>query len=149
MEIRNAKPQDIHHIVDFQSRMAKESEGIVLDRGILTKGVESVFEDASRGFYLVVENQDQVVGSMLLTPEWSDWRNSQFLWIQSLYVLPDFRKKGIFRKMYNYIREVVNSSEKYAGLKLYVAEENESAQQVYHRVGMEKSHYQLFEWNKI
>lgn len=149
MEIRKARIRDIQAIVDFQQRMAHESEGIVLDNEVLTQGVQRVFEDHSKGFYLIAEDNGQAVASMLLTPEWSDWRNRLYLWIQSLYVLPEFRKKGVFGKLYEHVRGLVNSSDEYAGLKLYVAEKNQSAQEVYLRVGMKRSHYQLFEWNKF
>lgn len=149
MIIRKAIEKDITDIVGFQQKMAQETEGITLDEFLVSRGVEHVFKDPSRGFYLVVENQDTLIASMLLTPEWSDWRNALFLWIQSLYVIPEFRKKGIFRKMYDHVKEMVENTDEYAGLKLYVDEDNKPAQKAYLQVGMKASHYHLFEWNKL
>lgn len=149
MNIRKANPEDIPFIVDFQLKMAWETEAIQLEKPVVTKGVEAVFLDPSKGFYLLAEPGHEVVASMLLTPEWSDWRNKTFLWIQSLYVLPQFRKKGVFKKMYRHVKELVEGSPEFAGLKLYVDRDNHPAQEVYSRIGMEESHYRLYEWNKL
>ena len=148
MKIREATTNDVAAIARFQRLMAEETEDINLDRDVVLKGVQRVLDDPSLGFYLVVEEEGKVQASMLLTPEWSDWRNSCFLWIQSLYVIPEKRHRGLFKKLYAHVQELVNRSEEYAGLKLYVAKENIQAREVYKRVGMTKSHYQLFEWNK-
>lgn len=148
MNIRKAVPDDIPVIVDFQQKMAYETEQITLDDSVLSSGVKNVFSDHSLGFYLIVENENKIIASMLLTPEWSDWRNSLFLWIQSLYVLPDFRKKGVFKLLYNYVKTMVSQSDKYSGIKLYVDQDNKKAQEAYSKVGMEASHYHLYEWNK-
>lgn len=147
--IRKATREDIHVIARFQQKMALETERLELDAPTLLLGVENVFLDPSRGFYLVAQTDDEVIASMLLTPEWSDWRNSLFLWIQSLYVVPEYRKKGVFRMMYEHVRQLVMDSPGYAGLKLYVDQGNALAQEVYRQVGMKSSHYNLFEWNKL
>lgn len=149
MIIRNATIKDVSIIAGFQQRMAGETENLSLDEIILIKGVTKLFQDPSKGFYLVAIEDDAIVASMLLTPEWSDWRNSLYLWIQSLYVLPEYRRKGVFRKMYEHVKQIVLDSEAYAGLKLYVDQNNVSAQEVYKQVGMEASHYNLFEWSKF
>lgn len=148
MKIRKAAEDDIPVIAGFQQKMAYETEKLDLDENVLLDGVGNVFKDPSKGFYLLAVDQGQVVGSMLLTPEWSDWRNSLFLWIQSLYVIPPYRKRGVFRMMYEHVRNMVLASGEYAGLKLYVDKENTPAQDVYRKVGMKDSHYNLFEWNK-
>ena len=149
MTIRKAEKKDIRTIAEFQQKMARETENLQLDETVLVKGVGSVFENPSLGFYLLAQDEGRVIASMLLTPEWSDWRNSLFLWIQSLYVIPEYRKKGVFRMMYDHVRNMVSESDEYAGLKLYVDKGNTRAQEVYRRVGMEASHYNLFEWNKM
>lgn len=149
MVVRKAHPEDLPVIVDFQQKMAEETENISLNEGVLKNGVERIFTDPSKGFYLLVEEEGSIIACMMLTPEWSDWRNRLFLWIQSLYVLPEYRQQGIFRKMYKHVKMLVNNSEEYAGLKLYVARENKVAQEVYYKIGMQSSHYQLFEWNKM
>lgn len=149
MEITVASTDDITGIVEFQQKMALETEQLSLDENTVYKGVQAVFSNPAKGNYVVAKDKDTLVASMLLTPEWSDWRNATFLWIQSLYVLPSYRKKGIFRKMYDFVKKTVNDSNHYAGIKLYVATENELAQDVYKNVGMTSSHYRLFEWNKI
>lgn len=148
MKVIKADPGHIPAIVDFQKKMAHETESLKLDTSILTKGVSQVFNDPAKGFYLMVEDEGFPIASVLLTPEWSDWRNSTFLWIQSLYVLPAYRNKGVFRKIYDFVKSLVNASDDYAGIKLYVDEHNLIAQKAYSRVGMDESHYQLFEWYK-
>ncbi|MCB0806934.1 MAG: GNAT family N-acetyltransferase [Bacteroidales bacterium] len=148
MKIREAKDTDAGIIAGFQQKMALETEGLTLDNNKVTSGVKAVFDDPSKGFYIVAEETDQVVASMLLTPEWSDWRNGTFLWIQSLYVIPEYRKQGIFRLMFEFVKQKVNTSEDYVGIKLYVDQNNESAQKAYEQVGMDASHYRMFEWNK-
>jgi ribosomal protein S18 acetylase RimI-like enzyme len=120
-----------------------------LDESLLINGVGNVFRNPSLGFYLLAQDNDRVIASMLLTPEWSDWRNSLFLWIQSLYVIPEYRKKGVFRMMYEHVMRMVQDSVDYAGMKLYVDESNTPAQKAYRQVGMKSSHYRLFEWNKF
>ena len=145
--IRESVFNDTSVIADFQQKMAFETEGIYLDNNKVRAGVNAVMEDKSKGFYIVAE-EGEIVASMLLTPEWSDWRNGYFLWIQSLYVIPDYRKKGVFRMMYDFVKNKVNSSEVYVGIKLYVDQHNEVAQKAYEKVGMESSHYRMFEWNK-
>jgi len=149
MTIRKAEKNDIRTIAEFQQKMAHETEHLQLDESVLVDGVGSVFDNPSLGFYLLAQDEAQVIASMLLTPEWSDWRNSLFLWIQSLYVIPEYRKKGVFRMMYDHVRNMVSESDEYAGLKLYVDKGNTRAQEVYRKVGMEASHYNLFEWNKM
>lgn len=141
-----ADQEDIPQIVEFQKMMALETEDFSLDDTKINKGVASVFDDPEKGFYIVAESENQITASMMVTPEWSDWRNGYFLWIQSLYVIPDFRKQGVFRKMYQHIKQTVIDSEIFLGLRLYVEENNNSAMDVYTNVGMKTSHYRMFEW---
>jgi ribosomal protein S18 acetylase RimI-like enzyme len=147
-KIRIATAKDIDIIVDFQLRMALETENLQLNPEIVKNGVSSVFSDNSKGNYYVAEVYNQVIASLLTTYEWSDWRNSTILWLQSVYVLHDYRKQGIFRQMFLFIQEIVNSSEKYCGIKLYVDKTNTKAQKVYESVGMNGEHYITYEWMK-
>ena len=128
--------------------MAEETEGVELDYETVREGVLSVYRDYNKGRYFVATDSEEIVGSLLLTPEWSDWRNCWVMWIQSVYILPEYRKKGIFRKMYNYILEHEGKSDEVSGIRLYVDKRNENAINVYSKLGMDGDHYQLFEWMK-
>jgi ribosomal protein S18 acetylase RimI-like enzyme len=143
--IRKATPEDAAEIIDFQQKMAWETEKMTLVPEIIIKGVKAVFNDSSRGQYWVAEDHGKIVASLLITNEWSDWRNSNVWWFQSVYVLPEFRRTGIFRSMYQYIKD-----ESYKcgvpGLRLYVETNNSSAQKTYEALGMKSEHYIMFEW---
>ena len=145
--IRKAKPSDAASIIDFQQKMAWETEQMVLTDEIVTKGVENLFMEPSRGEYYVAESGDKVVASLLITYEWSDWRNKNVWWFQSVYVLPSFRRKGIFRSMYSYIKEEAEKEDA-AGLRLYVETTNFAAQKTYESLGMRSEHYRMYEWLK-
>ena len=119
MIVRKATSQDVDFIVDFQLQMASETEGVELELSIVTKGVYAVLNDSSKGQYYVCEIDGKVVSSLLTTFEWSDWRNGTILWIQSVYVLPEFRRKGVYRNMYSYIKEQVLKNENLNGIRLY------------------------------
>lgn len=144
--IRQAQDDDQDSIVKFQLAMAQETEGLSLDATVLQQGVAAVFDNNNRGFYYVAESAGQIVGSLLLTFEWSDWRNGTILWIQSVYVSPSYRQKGIFSAMYQYIKLMVEEAEELKGIRLYVDRNNQVAQKVYERLGMNGQHYQLYEW---
>jgi GNAT superfamily N-acetyltransferase len=143
--IRKATPSDSSSIIDFQLKMARETENINLAPEIVTKGVDAVFHDHSRGQYYVAESECSVVASLLITYEWSDWRNCNVWWFQSVYVVPEFRRQGIFRKMYFYIRELAEKQD-IAGLRLYVETKNSRAQKTYEALGMSSEHYSFYEW---
>ncbi|GAB4321275.1 MAG: GNAT family N-acetyltransferase [Bacteroidales bacterium] len=148
MAVEKARREDIPVICDFQVAMALETENIQLATGTVRRGVEAVFDHPERGTYWVYRDQNRTVASLLITPEWSDWRNKNFLWIQSVYVHPQFRGQGIFRKLYNHIKEMVMADPDIAGLRLYVDQENTPALSTYKKVGMTQSHYLFFEWTK-
>jgi ribosomal protein S18 acetylase RimI-like enzyme len=148
VQIRLATEEDKDVIAGFQLKMALETEDLLLDEKTVREGVLGVFRDPSKGKYFVATDGQQVIASTLLTNEWSDWRNQWFLWIQSVYVLPEKRGKGVFRKMYESIRQMIKNDETIAGLKLYVDSENESAIATYKAIGMDGEHYKLFEWYK-
>lgn len=146
--VRPALANEANIIQDFQIRMALETEGIQLKPDAVEQGVKAVFEDGSKGTYWVAESDQQIIASMLMTPEWSDWRNATVLWFQSVYVLPEFRGKGAFRQMYLHVQEFVNKFENYGGLRLYVDKRNIDAQKVYEKLGMNGDHYRFYEWMK-
>ena len=148
LQVRRAIPADASAIVDFQIEMAMETEGLQLDKTILQAGVSGVFEDPSRGSYYVAEADGQVVGSLLTTFEWSDWRNGTVLWIQSVFVIPSFRRRGIYSRMYQYLQEFVKSDANLRGIRLYADHSNTAAHQAYRRLGMNDDHYRTFEWMK-
>jgi len=145
--IRKATPEDADVIVDFQQKMARETEHMTLVHEIINKGVNAVFTDSTRGQYWVAEDNGKVVASLLITYEWSDWRNSNVWWLQSVYVLPAFRRTGIFRSMYQYIKDEAYKCG-VAGLRLYVETNNSRAQKTYETLGMKSEHYTMYEWMK-
>lgn len=139
---------DIDVIADFQVKMAWETEKMKLDPPVVNKGVAAVFDDPSKGKYWLAEVKGEVVGCLLTVPEWSDWRNGTVLWIHSVYVKPDFRKHGVYRKLYSHLKEMVQTSTDLRGLRLYVDKTNGPAQKVYESLGMSGEHYHLYEWMK-
>ncbi len=145
ISIRKATPSDAHPIIDFQIKMAMETEGITLSSEIVTSGVNAVFLDQSRGQYYVADDGGTIVASLLITYEWSDWRNRNVWWFQSVYVVPQYRRQGIFRKMYGYIRQLAEEQD-IAGLRLYVETKNTRAQKTYEALGMSSEHYSFYEW---
>ena len=145
ISIRKATPSDAPSIIEFQLKMAWETEEIKLIPDIVTKGVHAVFQDQSRGQYYVAENDGLVVASLLITPEWSDWRNCNVWWFQSVYVIPELRRQGIFRKMYTHFRQLAEEMD-IAGLRLYVETKNNRAQKTYEALGMSSEHYSFYEW---
>jgi ribosomal protein S18 acetylase RimI-like enzyme len=143
--IRTARESDIDALVAFNQAMALETEGRQLDAKILSAGVSAVFADEKKGFYVVAESGEDIVGGLMITYEWSDWRNSWFWWIQSVYILPEARGRRIYSQLYNFVREKAAAEGNVCGFRLYVETENAHAQQVYEKVGMESSHYLMYE----
>src|SRR6185503_11710952 len=145
---RDATRDDVPAIIDFQLAMARETEDLDLDREILTKGVNALFTDPSLGRYYIADADSRAAGSLMITYEWSDWRNGMVWWIQSVYVLPEYRRRGIYAGLYAHIKKIVEPDPSVRGIRLYVDNRNASAQQVYARLGMEGEHYRVFEWMK-
>jgi len=145
MNIRLAQKEDASALVEFNQAMALETEGKRLDAEILRGGVEAVFRDTQKGFYVVAEEGGKIVGGLMITFEWSDWRNGWFWWIQSVYTLPDFRGKGVYRLLYEYVKKSAAEAKDVCGSRLYVEKENTAARQVYEKMGMEISHYLMYE----
>lgn len=145
---REGVPADADVIIDFQIAMAKETEDFFLEREVTTKGVHAVFADPSLGRYFVAADADRVVASLLITYEWSDWRNGVVWWIQSVYVLPGYRRRGVYAGLYQHVKAMVEAEPSIRGIRLYVDNRNQAAQEVYARLGMEGEHYRVFEWMK-
>ncbi len=148
MEVRLATINDVGSIVDFQLKMATETEGIELHEPTVLKGVTAVITDNTKGQYYVTEINNRIVASLLTTFEWSDWRNGTILWIQSVYVLNEYRRKGVYRNMYSHIKQLVLNNEKLNGIRLYADKSNLSAHKTYQKLGMSPDHYVTFEWLK-
>lgn len=144
-KIRKAIPTDAEAIIDFQLKMAWETEKLSLNKETVTEGVNAVFCDDTRGQYFVATAEGKQISSLLITYEWSDWRNSNVWWFQSVYVVPEYRRKGIFRKMYYHIKELAEEQD-IAGLRLYVETRNSTAQKTYEALGMSSGHYSFYEW---
>lgn len=146
MNIRLAKTEDAAALVEFNQAMALETEGKQLAEKTLRSGVEAVLRDAGKGFYAVAGSADgEIVGGLLVTFEWSDWRNGWFWWIQSVYIVPSERGKKIYSALYKFVKDRAREREDVCGFRLYVERENERAQRVYERLGMEASHYLMYE----
>lgn len=148
VKVREALKSDTDTIIKFQIAMALETENLQLKKEVVNLGVQAIFEDASKGKYFVATNEEVIVGSLLIIAEWSDWRNRYVWWIHSVYIDPGFRKQGIYKQMYLHLKYLVESCESLAGLRLYVDKRNQAAQKVYKKLGMDDSHYDLFEWLK-
>jgi ribosomal protein S18 acetylase RimI-like enzyme len=148
VQYREANIRDRHDIVEFQLAMARETESMELNRHVLARGVEALFEDRLLGRYFVAETGQQLAGSLMVTMEWSDWRNGIVWWIQSVYVRPEFRRRGIYAGLYQHVRALAEAHEMVKGIRLYVDRRNTAAQEVYRRLGMNGEHYQVFEWMK-
>jgi ribosomal protein S18 acetylase RimI-like enzyme len=145
LKIKQARTTDAERIVDFQLKMAKETEDLELDKSLVAKGVKAVFDDPGKGIYYLADFNEQTAASLLITYEWSDWRNAWVWWIQSVYVLPEFRRKGIFQSMYRHITKLSETRSDVGGIRLYVDISNTRARKVYENIGMNGDHYQLFE----
>ena len=150
MEIsyRDARRGDAPAIIEFQRAMARETEELELDRDTVTRGVQGVFDDAARGRYFVAEAGGETIGSLMITFEWSDWRNGMVWWIQSVYVVPEMRGQRVYAGLYEHVKRLAQGDERIRGIRLYVDRRNTRAQQVYTRLGMNGEHYQVFEWMK-
>jgi GNAT superfamily N-acetyltransferase len=144
--VRPAALNDIKTLVEFQQNMAMETENVSLDAHILTKGMNILFEDPSKGKYYVAEENGIIVGCLMTTYEWSEWRCGNVLWIQSVYITKSHRGMGVYKKMYEFIKALVTPESGYRGIRLYVDKTNLEAQKVYEKLGMNGEHYLLYEW---
>jgi GNAT superfamily N-acetyltransferase len=144
MKIRKSKLGDAEVIAAQNILLAEESENIHLSFETVFRGVTSLLSDKRKGFYVVAEENSNIIGQMMITFEWSDWRNTNIWWIQSVYIQKQWRKKGIFTKIFQYIQKQALKNQVKI-LRLYVYEHNIDAQRVYQRIGMEKQSYVIFQ----
>ena len=148
IQVRKATIGESATIAGFQLAMALETEQLKLDPGVAGEGVKAVFRNPALGCYYVAERNGEIIGSLLTTYEWSDWRNGTVLWIQSVYVLPQFRRLGAYKVMYRYLQDMVQNDSGLRGIRLYADNSNGTAHQVYRNLGMTADHYMTFEWMK-
>ncbi len=145
LTVRPSRADDADVLASFNLAMADETEGLALVPEVVAEGVRGVFARPDRGFYLVAENEGEVVGALMVTREWSDWRNSDFWWIQSVYVRPDHRRRGVFRSLYAAVRAAALARAGVCGLRLYVEHENREAMRVYAALGMREAAYRMWQ----
>ncbi|MEN6427613.1 MAG: GNAT family N-acetyltransferase [Phycisphaerales bacterium] len=145
IRIRAAEPRDVAAIAELNAAMAWETERTQLCQDTLTRGVQAVLDDPQHGFYIVAEHSNDVVGCLMVTFEWSDWRCGRFWWIQSLYVRPPFRRRGVFRQLHEFVKAEALRQPEVCGLRLYVEHSNHVAQQVYEQIGMRPLPYRMYE----
>lgn len=145
MLLRDAKPGDAEIIAEFNARLAQETEGRKLDRTVLLAGVQALLADPAKGRYFLAEQAGTVLGQVMVTYEWSDWRNGMFWWLQSVYVVDDARGQGIFRALFEHVERLAGQESGVCGIRLYVERENERAKGAYLRQGMMNAGYEVFE----
>lgn len=145
LTIRRAIVPDATVIAEFNARLALETEGKRLDRTVLADGVRAVFADPARGFYTVAEREGEVVGQMMITFEWSDWRNGWFWWVQSVYVRSDARSSGVFRAIFDHVRREAEADPAVIGLRLYFERDNDRARAAYRSLGLVDANYGMME----
>jgi GNAT superfamily N-acetyltransferase len=145
LHLRRAEMRDADTIARFNAQMASETEGKELIEEVIGAGVRRLLETPTLGFYLVADHEGRVVACLMITNEWSDWRNGLFWWIQSVYVEKDFRRQGVYRRMYEHVREMAKADGGVCGFRLYVEKENEVAHATYASLGMKETDYLLYE----
>ena len=145
MTIRKATIMDAAAIAEFNLKMAKETEGMDLIPEVINAGVRNMINNPQMGFYLVAEEANIIQASLMVTTEWSDWRNGLFWWIQSVYVQPQYRRMGLYRKLYDKVKALAEGESNVCGFRLYVENENVVAQKTYRELGMKETDYQMFE----
>ncbi|MBI5433632.1 MAG: GNAT family N-acetyltransferase [Planctomycetes bacterium] len=143
--VRPARAEDLAQLVRFNLAMARETEDKHLDPARLENGVARVLADPARGRYFVAERAGSTVGALLVTTEWSDWRDGWFWWLQSVYVVPEGRRTGVYRTLHEHVVRAARDQREVCGVRLYVDRENRSAQAVYQRLGMDRARYEFFE----
>ena len=144
MKIRPAAQSDLETIVEFNARLAQETEGVDLDMDRLRAGVAAMLHDPSLGLYFIAESGSDPAGQLALTYEWSDWRNGVFWWLQSVYVRPEFRRQGVLRALYGHVLEMAKGRG-VCGIRLYVENENRTAQEAYRQLGMARAVFHMYE----
>lgn len=149
MRIRKATLADAPVVAEFNLRLAEETEQLHLNPQTVSAGVAAVLNDPANGLYFVAEADGAVVGQLMVTYEWSDWRNGNLWWIQSVYVKPEFRSRGVFRALFEHLKSLARASHDVAGLRLYMHAENDRARRAYEHLGMQHSDYEIFEMDFV
>lgn len=145
INVRYASRNDADAITQLNAAMGLETESVIINSETLRKGVDAILSDPNKGLYFVAEIDDKVVGQLMITYEWSDWRNAFFWWIQSVYVLPQHRNAGVFKTLYNFVHDIAKKDQMVCGLRLYVDTHNITAKEAYKHLGMSASHYEMYE----
>jgi GNAT superfamily N-acetyltransferase len=143
--VRPATPADAPLVIDFNLRLARESEGKTLDPAVLAAGVRAALADPRRALYFLAEGEGAVAGQIMVTFEWSDWRNGWLWWIQSVFVRPELRRRGVFRALFAHVEKLARQGPDVVGLRLYVENNNRAAQETYYRLGMKNASYFVLE----
>ena len=143
--IRKAVENDLASIIDFNKKMASETENIELDHDTISSGVKRLFKNPQYGFYIVAEIEKKICACLMITTEWSDWRDGLFCWVQSVYVLPEYRRRGIYSRMYDFVKNLSYDNPDVRGFRLYVEKDNIKAQQTYEKNKMVLTHYKMYE----
>ena len=138
--VRTAERGDVDALVRFNAAMALETEAKTLHPDTLRAGVAAVLDEPRRGFYLVAERGGQIAGCLMITYEWSDWRNGDWWWLQSVYVLPQYRRHGVFRELYDSVERMAAARPDVVGVRLYVEPDNARAQATYRKLGMRETY---------
>lgn len=145
MKIRKARPADAAVIARFNRNLAWETEKLRLHRRTVDRGVRALLKDKAKGIYFVAEQAGEVIGQLMITYEWSDWRNGNIWWIQSVYVAAAFRQQGVFRALFQHVEKLGRARREVCGLRLYVEKHNRRAHRAYARLGMRCTHYEIYE----
>jgi GNAT superfamily N-acetyltransferase len=143
--VRDAREADIETLAKFNIALAWETEQKKLELPVVTRGLQTLLKNPEHGFYTVGEVAGRVVGCIMITYEWSDWRCARFWWVQSVYVDPEFRRQGVFRRLYEHLKQKAKADPDVCGFRLYVEESNFAGQSTYAGVGMEEISFKFFE----
>ncbi|MBU2512034.1 GNAT family N-acetyltransferase [bacterium] len=147
--IRKGTLQDVAVITEFNKRMAKETENKLLDEKRVLAGALNLVKNPEYGFYLVAEKQGEIMAALMITTEWSDWRDGNFWWIQSVYVRSEFRRQGVFSLLYQTVSDLAKQQGDVCGIRLYVEQNNSVAQRTYESLGMKDAHYKVYEMEMV
>ncbi len=148
--IRQAKPADADTIAEFNFAMARETENLDLNKKTALLGTQAILDRPEHGSYILAvslhpDSKGEVAGCLMITTEWSDFRNGFFWWVQSVYVKPDFRRMGVYRALYDHTRAAAKAQPDVVGIRLYVERDNDGAREVYEKLGMGETAYRLYE----
>lgn len=144
-QIRKAAADDAPQLVEFNRAMALETEALELEAKVVAAGVEALFKNPERGFYVVADAGVRLAGSLMITTEWSDWRDGMFWWVQSVYVRPEYRRQGVYRSLYRFVHSRAQERPDICGFRLYVEQDNLRAQETYQSLGMSRTRYLVYE----